>query len=335
MDEKKLQNPGDVKWAGLNTAQQEFSAEELCGSWDTAQWMREFDAAKKKRNTRPVRAKVWVSTRDIVNAGSYTCANGVLVNLPLNPNIISETKFYKREIPKLAANRRYNTVYNVHNGDCLAFARSLHDNDSTDDLCILNLASSSNPGGGVVGGAGAQEEYLFRCSDYFRSLFQYKDYCTQYGILRAADSYPLDYNFGGVFSHGVTIFRDTEATGYALVDTPWHVNFVAAAVARLEAPYPQIPAHILPMVENTIRTILRIAYTNGQRRLVLGAIGCGAFNHPPKHMAQVFKQILHDPEFDGIFKEVHFAIIDDHNAKRKGTSNFDSFKKVFEYDSAQ
>lgn len=333
-----LQNSGDAQQEQVNpqpsasTQPSTATASNVAksqGTWDAAQWLNEFASAKSAGYTRPVRQKVWESTRDIVMAGSYTSANGVQVTLPLNPNILAETKFYKAEIPKLVAGQRYNTLYNVHNGDCLAFAKSLLDGDSTNDLCVLNLASSSNPGGGVVDGAGAQEEYLFRCSDYFRSLFQYKNFCTCYGIPRAADSYPLDYNFGGVFSHGVTVFRDTEATGYALLDSPWHVNFVAAAVARLSAPCPQIPDHILPMVKNTIRTILRIAYTNGQRRLVLGAIGCGAFNHPPMHMAQVFKEILHDPEFDGIFKEVHFAIIDDHNARRKGTSNIDAFQTVF------
>lgn len=305
-------------------------------TWNAAQWLDEFEDAKSAGWTRPVRAKVWQSTLDIVTAGSYTSANGLHVTLPLNPNILAETKFYKAEIPQLAVSgQRFSTLYNVHNGDCLAFAKSLHEADGTDDLCVLNMASWKNPGGGVVGGAGAQEEYLFRCSDYFRSLYQFMDYCSQYGLPRAADSYPLDYNFGGVFSPGVTVFRDTEANGYALIDKPWHVNFVAAAVERLPFPCDRIPANILPMVENTIRTILRMAYTNGQRRLVLGALGCGAFNNPPKHMAQVFKQILHEPEFDGIFKEVHFAIIDDHNARRKGTSNIDAFRAVFADNSAQ
>ena len=32
---------------------------------------------------------------------------------------------------------------------------------------------------------------------------------------------------------------------------------------------------------------------------------------------------------NGKFKEVHFAIFDDHNAKRKGVSNVDAFAEVF------
>ena len=81
------------------------------------------------------------------------------------------------------------------------------------------MASAKNPGGGVYGGAGAQEEYLFRCSDYYRFLFQYADPASfdcekVYGIPHnPRHSYPLKRNFGGVYSHGVTIFRNTEANG--------------------------------------------------------------------------------------------------------------------------
>ena len=324
--EKILQYPKDEP----ATISAPVSSPKPASSWDADQWSKDFEASKTVTNgTRYVRTKVWDSTLAIVNAGTYVSQSGAQVTLPLNPNILAESKFYKTEIPMLTADTRYNTLYSVHAGDCLEFAKSLHDSNSTDDLCVLNLASYRNPGGGVTGGAGAQEEYLFRCSDYFRSLYQYGAYSAQYGIPHATDSYPLDRNYGGVYSHGVTIFRDKEANGYALLDTPWHVNFVAAAVSRLPYPCQQIPANDIPMIENTIRTILRIAYTNGQRRLVLGAIGCGAFNHPPKHMAQIFKQVLHEPEFDGIFKEVHFAIFDDHNAKRKGVSNVDAFAEVF------
>ena len=117
----------------------------------------------------------------------------------------------------------------------------------TTGMVVLQAESEVASINMVYGGAGAQEEYLFRCSDYFRSLYQYGAYSAQYGIPHATDSYPLDRNYGGVYSHGVTIFRDKEANGYALLDTPWHVNFVAAAVSRLPYPCQQIPANDIPM----------------------------------------------------------------------------------------
>lgn len=81
-------------------------------------------------------------------------------------------------------------------------------------------------------------------------------------------------------------------------------------------------------IDGTIRkiwAILRIAYNNGQHRLVLGAFGCGAFNNPPSHMAELFKQVLNEPEFQGLFREIRFAIIEDHNSKDQ---NYNGFAEV-------
>ena len=136
-------------------------------------------------------------------------------------------------------------------------------------------------------------------------------------------------NFGGVYSHGVTIFHNTEANGYALLETPWKVNFVAVAannIRRYMNGRTTIPDKFIPSTLSLIRTILRIAYNNGQRRLVLGAFGCGAFANPPGHMAQLFKQVFEEPEFQGLFREIHFAIIEDHNSHGR---NVNAFKEVF------
>lgn len=139
-----------------------------------------------------------------------------------------------------------------------------------------------------------------------------------------------EHNFGGIFSHKVTVFRDRETNGYALLDEPWKTNFVAVAANNLRrsiAPgQATIPDKFIPSTLHLIRTILRIAYNNGQRRLVLGAFGCGAFANPPGHMARLFKQVFEEPEFKGVFREIHFAIIEDHNSKGQ---NYHAFKEVF------
>lgn len=307
-------------------------------SWDAKAWLDEFEASKQiPGGTRPVRAKVFQSTLQIVTNGGYRTTSGVNIELDkfYNDKALQDNVFCEREISLKDPQKLFVTDIQVANQDCLAYAKSLLEQDSADDLCVLNMASAKNPGGGVYGGAGAQEEYLFRCSDYYRFLFQYADPASfdcekVYGIPHNLHhSYPLKRNFGGVYSHGVTIFRDTEANGYALLETPWKVNFVAVAannIRRYMNGRTTIPDKFIPSTLSLIRTILRIAYNNGQRRLVLGAFGCGAFANPPGHMAQLFKQVFEEPEFQGLFREIHFAIIEDHNSHGR---NVNAFKEVF------
>jgi uncharacterized protein (TIGR02452 family) len=272
-----------------------------------------------------------------VTNGGYQTTTGVNIELDkfYNDKALQDNVFCEREISLKDPQKLFVTNIQVVNQDCLAYAKSLLEQDSADDLCVLNMASAKNPGGGVYGGAGAQEEYLFRCSDYYRFLFQYADPASfdcekVYGIPHnPRHSYPLKRHFGGVYSHGVTIFRDTEANGYALLETPWKVNFVAVAannIRRYMNGRTTIPDKFIPSTLSLIRTILRIAYNNGQRRLVLGAFGCGAFANPPGHMAQLFKQVFEEPEFQGLFREIHFAIIEDHNSHGR---NVNAFKEVF------
>ena len=55
------------------------------------------------------------------------------------------------------------------------------------------MASRRNPGGGVLGGAGAQEENLFRRSTLLQSLYQYANYAAEYDVPQNRDGerYPI------------------------------------------------------------------------------------------------------------------------------------------------
>lgn len=269
--------------------------------WDEKEWKGCFYDAVKDRDgnvIRGLRRKVFFSTLEITRLGlGYVTTEGNYVELRLESDVTTATKFYAAEIhPTPKYEERYVTEITAVNCDCLAFARELCKEEK--DVCVLNMASRQNPGGGVVNGAGAQEEYLFRCSDYYRSLYQYADYATQYGLPRSPRcSYPLDRNFGGCFSPNITVFRSTEAEGYRLLNHPWRVNFIA--VAGINGPElvlsngeQRIAPYLIEGVKNKMRTILRIAVDNGQRVLVLGALGCGAFRNPPKHTAELFSEVL-------------------------------------------
>ena len=197
----------------------------------------------------------------------------------------------------------------------------------------MNMASRSNPGGGVINGAGAQEEYLFRCTDYFKFLYRYAPYAEQYNVKRSHYQYPLDKNYGGIFSGDVTVFRESEATGYRLASKPWKVNMIA--VAGMNSPRlvfengeERIAPELVEGVKNKIRTIFRIACDQKQKDLVLGAIGCGAFHNPPKHVAELFRDVLCEQEFLGAFKRICFAVKTSHTSR--GDTNFSAFRETLD-----
>ncbi len=90
--------------------------------------------------------------------------------------------------------------------------------------------------------------------------------------------------------------------------------------------------HHIERIKEKIRTILRIALAYGHDSLIPGAFGCGAFRNPPKHMAELFREVFNEEEFINSFSRVVFAIIDDHNARRSHNprGNFEPFREVFE-----
>lgn len=298
-------------------------------SWNSEEWIKEFQEACHHHETHDVRKKVFVSTLDFVQKGSYVSESGKVVDLraALTPNPVSS--FYSTEQPVLMKEKDCQTYVHVVNKDCLDCAHSMLEADSTDDVCVLNMASRRTPGGGVISGAGAQEEYLFRCSDYFRFLYPYANNFDprMYSIQPdPAHRYPLDRDFGGVYSNGVTVFRENEKCGYALIDSPWKVNMVAVPAININMGMPSPKVYHAANL-NKIRTILRAAYAGGNRRLVLGAFGCGAFGNDPRVIASFFKEVLDSAEFKNAFREVVFAIIEDHNSNGR---NFKAFQSVFE-----
>ena len=301
--------------------------------WNHDLWLSQFRAASQQKDSfrlHMLRTDVFHSTLQIVGRGCYHTADGEIVKLDVNNDIGVQSKFYTTELNTHGMRGNFETEVYAVNDDCLAYARKLVEKE--EDVCVLNMANRRNPGGGVLNGAGAQEEYLFRCSDYYRSLYQYIDYSGMYGIMHANNSYPLDRNFGGIFSPSVTVFRGLEEEGYPLLRQPWQVNMIAVpAISNprcisLDGKIRLAP-DLINGAKNKMRTILRIAAVNGQKTLVLGALGCGAFRNPPQHTAELFKEVISEPEFANVFRRICFVIKEDHNSRGEG--NFKPFAEVF------
>jgi uncharacterized protein (TIGR02452 family) len=201
----------------------------------------------------------------------------------------------------------YRTKVCVKVGDCIQAAIILKEQYNLKPL-VLNMACAGKPGGGYKGGAGAQEENLFRRSNYYQILEDPDKFDKD-----RTWKYPLD-EFSAVYSPSVTVFRESEGEGYRFLPYPIDISFIA------------MPAYNSPTIidnqltekyaENTkqkMRIIFHIALVNGHDSLVLSAMGCGAFKNPPRHIALLFKEVMEEEAFSGKFKYLVFAIIDDGN----------------------
>jgi len=183
-------------------------------------------------------------------------------------------------------------------------------------------------GGGYLSGAGAQEENLFRRTNYVQHL---ADPGKIFDPGRKW-SYRLP-EFSCVYSKNVQIFRAAESQGYAFLENPVPMSFLAVAAY----PNPQcegqksperklIPAFI-EKVKKKIRLMLSVGLDQGHDSVVLSAWGCGAFRNPPRHIASLFKEVLMETQLKNRYQHISFAIIDDHNARGEG--NFKPFLDVF------
>jgi uncharacterized protein (TIGR02452 family) len=168
---------------------------------------------------------------------------------------------------------------------------------------LLNMASEVRAGGGVRSGSSAQEEELFRRSNYFLHLHQ--------------GYYPLS-ELMAIVSRGVIFYRLDAKDNYNLMKFPTKIDCIAAAAIR----HPLVTVNgdrfkrkeDAELCKEKIRMLFYSAYKEGNDCVVLSAWGCGAFGGPTEHIAKIFKQIVQENE--GRFKKIVFAIYDDYNYNR-------------------
>lgn len=279
------------------------------------------------RNRRRL-AEIYQKTIDIVNNGQYKTTDGKIVILGNDLEMRQNSRFYSKEftvndIPCKSTT----TEIDVVNNDSIDAGLALKDEGY--NPVVLNFANRRNAGGGVLNGARAQEETIFRRTNIFRSLYQFTNYAEYFNLQKNRRQYPMDRNYGGIYTPYATVFR---AYDYTLLNSPQKISFISvAALNRPQLIDNMIAPELISVALNKIRTILRIGLYHGHDAIVLGAFGCGAFKNPPAHIALLFKQVINDLEFKNKFKRIVFAIIEDHNSfgAINPTGNFQSFVEVF------
>lgn len=266
---------------------------------------------------------VYNQTRQIVNREYFIDEKLNRVDLNLSPTLPQDTIFYDdiNRPAEYTGDKPFSTVFEVPGVD---------DDESTDSLvaifncedenpCLLCMADSRYPGGSAELGASKQEAYLFRCTDYYRSLMQFTPDAAKYGLEQSEHKYPLHSHYGAVYSPNVTMFRDTETGLYDFLVKDDISKFNVIALGPCNQPATRTTRNgiricnqdTLDRIHIKMQTLFRIALANGHTTLILGAWGCGAAKNPPRHIAELFLEVLTSPEFDGAFKRIVFPIIDD------------------------
>ena len=213
-------------------------------------------------------------------------------------------------------------------GECVSFKKKhnksniyIHDMDTIDcaltfnNPLVLNLADNYFPGGYVGEGAGAQEESLFRRTNYFQTLLK--------------TFYPIEKD-EAIYSSNVSIVKQSEKNNWDLYEgKSKKLDFIACPGIKypgtiLKDNTEQLNNVDVERLKIKIKTIIQCALKYKHDVIIFGALGCGAWRNPPHHVAKIFKEILQ--EYDGVISTYVFAIL------TTGTANtVDIFRETFGY----
>jgi uncharacterized protein (TIGR02452 family) len=258
-----------------------------------------FDYFKKNPNV-----EIW---EDTVNACSNRYGRFSHISKPHKSQVI-------RDIPNVSLKHKKYSSTNILVKNC----RTL---DMAYDLVVkmglkplvLNMASNYRPGGGVRKGSRAQEEDLFRKTNYFLTLDKRK---------LPKSVYPLK-GLTVIYSPKVSVLKNSK---YQDLNRPFKVDFIACPAVRNPeqiknslGEWDYLSSADRYLMEQRIRRIYEIGYIKGHDCLLLGALGCGAFHNPVVQVAKIFKKL--NDEFDGCFKYIAFSIY-----SGQGNPNFKIFK---------
>ena len=237
------------------------------------------------------------------------------------------------------------TVTGCVNADCMDVAEKLIAQGY--NPAILNLASAKRPCGGWDAGMGAQEESLCFSSTLSQSLYQFGD--PKYKNVRDSGvpvreiGYPHDINYGGIYTPGVTFFRNNISKYYTLRDKSFKCDVITVAALCFngkshyagvnELSYQAEDGGFTPegreIMLNKIRTIFRMGVEHGNDAIIAGGFGCGAYALLPSAVAPLFRVVLEETEFKNKFKLVVFAILERPRRPQGLDGHFASFYEEF------
>lgn len=190
---------------------------------------------------------------------------------------------------------------------------------------VLNFASWTNPGGGVVNGSNAQEEGLCRISTLYPCLSDKK--MLQQFYLPHRDKPDHLHNGDCIYTPGVTVFKSDSGIPKTQPEERWFdVDVITCAAPNLRARDGEKlwigDRRLMDIHLFRISRVLDIAALNGDTDIILGAFGCGVFLNDPEVVALACRKALETRRH--LFSSVEFAVYSGNG----DTTNLDAFRRI-------
>ena len=195
------------------------------------------------------------------------------------------------------------------------------------ETCVLNFASATTPGGGVLWGSTAQEEGLCRGSTLYANLNTSENWRGFYEPHRKQNN-PL-YNDDCIYTPDVVVFKTDTRTPQLLDPEDWAMaNVITCAAPNLRRDkdgrerVTVSDSELEKIHIQRMRRILSIAAARDNDVVILGAYGCGAFKNPPEIVARAMRKVVE--EYRSHFQIIEFAVY----CSPRDEQNYITFNKV-------
>ena len=235
----------------------------------------------------------------------------------------TEKVYYENDYPAFDAGKVWDTEISVTRDRSFQAAVRLRKEHPEARIAVLNFANAFCPGGGVQGGANAQEECLCRSSTLYPALNwsymhnNFYDYHDELDTPLASDTL--------AYTESIVICKTDEDIPQRLPAEEWtEVDAIIAAAPDLN--YKTLPdAALFGYHLKRALHILTVAAARGADILVLGAFGCGAFRNNPVVVADAYRTAL--SLFLKVFRKVEFAVY----CRDEEMRNYHVFCEAFRY----
>lgn len=242
-------------------------------------------------------------------------------------------------------NTKYDTTIVV--GDVDSYEAIKAFNLEEEKTCVLNFANAYLPGGGVLKGYTAQEEELCRRSSLHLSL---TSEASSLFYKKNNECRSLFNDNSLILSPRVLVIKDKN---YELLKVPIEIAVVTMPAPNMVSIQAEafkndlfmlfsghtdsldftkdIREKIDLVLETKMSRILGCMLEQGYVDVVLGAWGAGAFGHNAYNIAKLFKNVI-SSRFNGCFRTIVFAVLDNTEEKVKVKAFRDIFDQVGEND---